>query len=54
MCDGKHLTDGAHTFYVEVIDYDGFKSRVPIQITFTTSVPVESTTWGRIKADYRD
>jgi hypothetical protein len=50
----RTFTAGVHTFYVEVIDYDGFKSRVPIQITFTTSVPVENTNWGRIKSDYKD
>jgi hypothetical protein len=44
---------GSHIFYVEVIDNDGFKSRVPIQIHITAPVPTESTTWGRIKSLYR-
>jgi hypothetical protein len=46
------FTTGAHVFYVEVIDYDGLKSRVPIRVTVTGSVPVESATWGRIKSLY--
>jgi hypothetical protein len=43
---------GVHVFYVEVIDNDGFKSRVPIQITYMPGVPVEHATWGNIKARY--
>jgi hypothetical protein len=44
---------GTHMFYVETIDYDGFKSRVPIQINITIPTPIEITTWGRVKALYR-
>ncbi len=44
---------GSHVFYVEVIDYDGFKSRVPIQVNVTAPTPTESSTWGRIKSLYR-
>jgi hypothetical protein len=48
----RSFTSGVHVFYVEVIDYDGFKSRVPIRVTITGAVPVELTTWGRIKSLY--
>jgi hypothetical protein len=44
---------GVHTFHVEVIDYDGFKSRVPIQLTLTEPVPTENTSWGRIKSLFK-
>jgi hypothetical protein len=47
---GQTFAAGSHMFYVEVIDNDGFKSRVPIQINLTEPVPTESTTWGRIKS----
>lgn len=51
-CSPEDVFDsGIHTFYIEVIDFDGFKSRVPIQITYTL-VPVENTTWGHVKALY--
>lgn len=43
---------GTHMFYVEVIDYDGFKSRVPILVGITFPTPTESTTWGRVKSLY--
>jgi len=45
------FNSGVHTFYIEIIDIDGFKSRVPIQITYSL-LPVKNTTWGRIKALY--
>jgi hypothetical protein len=52
-CSVEEVFDsGSHTFYVEVLDFDGFLSRVPIEISFTI-VPVEQETWGRIKALYR-
>jgi hypothetical protein len=43
---------GVLVFYVEVIDNDGYKSRVPIKIHYLPDVPVEQTNWGRIKAFY--
>jgi hypothetical protein len=45
-------TVGTHTFTVEVIDYDGFKSRVVIAITYAT-VSAEESSWGAVKAFYR-
>jgi len=41
---------GIHTFTVETIDNDGYKSRVRVEITYPGSTPVEETTWGRLKA----
>jgi hypothetical protein len=43
---------GTHTFTVEVIDNDGYKSRVVIAITFAT-VSAEEQSWGALKAQYR-
>jgi hypothetical protein len=52
-CSPEYVFDsGTHTFYIEVIDFDGFKSRVPIQVAYTL-VPVENTTWGHVKALYK-
>jgi hypothetical protein len=43
---------GVHVFYVEAIDYDGLKSRVPVKITYVPPVPAEQATWGKIKSLY--
>ncbi len=48
----KTFTSGVHTFRTEVIDNDGYTSRVTIQITYLLEVPAEKSTWGRIKAKY--
>lgn len=45
---------GTHTFHVEVIDNSGFRSRVPILVNVTGTTPTEQTTWGGVKAHYRD
>jgi hypothetical protein len=50
---GQSFANGTHLFQVEVIDYDGFKSRVPIRVQITAPTPVESSTWGRIKSLYK-
>jgi hypothetical protein len=49
---GQSFANGTHLFQVEVIDYDGFKSRVPVLIQVMAPTPVESSTWGRIKSLY--
>jgi len=47
-------TSGVHTFHTEVIDNDGFTSRVVIEITYLLKVPAEQSTWGRIKSKYSE
>lgn len=49
----KAFLVGDHRFDVEVIDNTGHKSRVPILIHIVPAVPVEQTTWGRVKALYQ-
>jgi hypothetical protein len=43
---------GTHTFHVEVMDNDGYKSRVGIKINILPNTPAGHTTWGRMKALY--
>jgi len=45
---------GSHTFAVQARDYDGFISMILVVANIDPVTPVEKTTWGRVKALYRD
>lgn len=49
----RTFTGGTHTFTVEVMDNDGYRSRVPITMNITPGVLAKPATWGSVKARYR-
>ena len=44
---------GTHTFTIQVIDNDGYKSRAAVTLNVLPTTPVEPSTWGFLKSTYR-